>query len=348
MKNGLQRALSFLAIMTTIALAAGFFGRVHAAFDSLAHFRVHLAVLTALLVLPLLFSRYWPQSLSTLLFAAAALSTALPVLPALSISAYSSGFEDKPADQAVYHLLQMNLRFDNPTPEKVLSLIGRTQPDVITLDEVSDMWKAKFQPVEKAYPYTMFCPYPNGHFGVGLMSRRPFTSGTTPSCYGQGSLAVASVDFSGTSVDVAAIHLGWPWPFEQAWRIRMLAEPVSSLGDTAIMAGDCNATPWSAAVMRVAAIGGFRLMPSLGPTWLYRKLPDFLYFAGLPLDQVFHKGRIVIHSAEKLEDTGSDHLPVMVEFSLRPQKQPQDGGHQTARAADAETSISGAALSSGG
>jgi hypothetical protein len=62
-------------------------------------------------------------------------------------------------------------------------------------------------------------------------------------------------------------------------------------------------------------------MPSAGPTWLQIELPDFLRFAGLPIDQVFSKGSVLIHSATRLENTGSDHLPVMVEFSLKREAQ---------------------------
>ena len=73
-------------------------------------------------------------------------------------------------------------------------------------------------------------------------------------------------------------------------------------------------------------------MPSAGPTWLQIKLPDFLRFAGLPIDQVFSKGAVLIHSASRLEDTGSDHLPVMVEFSLRPEAKTPVDEHETATA----------------
>ncbi|MGT2468084.1 hypothetical protein ACVOMV_29805 [Mesorhizobium atlanticum] len=54
-------------------------------------------------------------------------------------------------------------------------------------------------------------------------------------------MATATIDFNGVSVDVAAIHLSWPWPKEQYWQIGELAEPLAALGETAIMAGDCNA-----------------------------------------------------------------------------------------------------------
>ncbi|PDQ17252.1 AP endonuclease, partial [Mesorhizobium sanjuanii] len=92
--------------------------------------------------------------------------------------------------------------------------------------------------------------------------------------------------------------------------------------------------PWSAAVRRVASLGKLTVMPSAGPSWIYRKLPDFLRrYAGLPIDQVFSKGGVMIHSASRLEDNGSDHLPVMVEFSLRPEEKKPVDEDETALAA---------------
>ncbi len=323
--------LAFLAMTAlSAALLAGFFGMLHPAFDSFAHFRIHLSVLVALVALPLLASSFRLQAAAALLFAVACLATTASALPRL----WPQPAVAKPADRMVYSLLQMNLRFNNPTPKKVLSLIGRTNPDVITLDEVSGMWTTELGYITSAYPYRILCPYPNGMFGVALLSRRPFATGTTPRCEPRGAMATATIDFGGTDVDVAAIHLSWPWPKEQYWQIGELAEPLAGLGQTAIMAGDCNAVPWSAAVRRVAALGGLTLMPSAGPTWIHRTLPDFLRrYAGLPIDQVFSKGGLTILSSTRLEDTGSDHLPVLVEFSVRSdEKQPEDG-HATALAA---------------
>jgi endonuclease/exonuclease/phosphatase (EEP) superfamily protein YafD len=130
--------------------------------------------------------------------------------------------------------------------------------------------------------------------------------------------------------------MGWPWPRQQTWQIGAISEPLAALGDTAIMAGDCNAAPWSAAVRRLADLGGLSVMRSVGPTWLWRRLPDALRFAGLPIDQVFSKGAVVIHSGRKMAPAGSDHLPILVEFSLKPQPpEPQD---------EAETATAAAAI----
>jgi len=323
--------LAFLAMTAlSAALLAGFFGTLHPAFDSFSHFRMHFSVLMALLALPLLASSFRLQAAAGLLFAIACLVTTASALPRLWPQAAAA----KPADQIVYSLLQMNLRFNNPTPKKVLSLIGRTNPDVITLDEVSQMWTTELGTITSAYPYRILCPYPNGAFGVALLSRRPFMAGTKPSCEPRGAMATATIDFGGIDVDVAAIHLSWPWPKEQYWQIGELSQTLAGLGETAIMAGDCNAAPWSAAVRRVAALGGLTLMPSAGPTWIHRTLPDVLRrYAGLPIDQVFSKGGLTILSSQRLEDTGSDHLPVLVEFTLRPDDKQHENDHATALAA---------------
>jgi endonuclease/exonuclease/phosphatase (EEP) superfamily protein YafD len=178
------------------------------------------------------------------------------------------------------------------------------------------MWQGKLDLLAHAYPHRVYC---GGVFGTGILSRRPFTHGTEARCHTTGTLAVASVDFGGRAIDVAAIHMGWPWPRQQTWQIGAIAGPLAALGETAIMAGDCNAAPWSGAVRRLADQGGLTVMPSVGATWLWRRLPDALRFAGLPIDQVFSKGDVVIHSARKMAPAGSDHLPILVEFSLRPQ-----------------------------
>ena len=324
--------LTFLATMAcSVALLAGFFGALHPALDSFSHFRMHLSVLTALLALLLLAGPYRLQAAATLFFAIACFATTTSALPRLSPQQAVA----KPPDQIAYSLLQMNLRFNNPTPKKVLSLIGRTNPDVITLDEVSGMWAKELGYIAGAYPYRILCDYPNGIFGVALLSRRPFAAGTAPRCEPRGAMATATIDFGGIPVDVAAIHLSWPWPKEQYWQIGELAEPLAALGETAIMAGDCNAVPWSAALQRVARLSGMTLMPSAGPTWIHRSLPDFLRrYAGLPIDQVFRKGGVTILSSARLEDTGSDHLPVLVEFTLRPDDNAPEDEHRSALAAN--------------
>src|SRR4029434_9532209 len=103
-------------------------------------------------------------------------------------------------------------------------------------------------------------------------------------------------------LEVAALHLSWPWPFEQMQQIGALGNPLAALPETALVAGDLNAATWSASVRRIEAAGGLAHVAGIGPTWLSRRLPDTLrpYF-GLPIDQIFVKGDVAIVSARAPE-----------------------------------------------
>ena len=311
--------LLFAAVMLlSLPLVGGFFGSWHPAFDSLAHFRVHLAAVLMSAALPLVLSSFRIQALAALALGAGAIATvAGPYAPAGAGTARAALHADGP-QRAVYRLLQMNLRFDNSDPGSVLSLIGRERPDVITLEEVSDIWREKLALLDSAYPYRVVCPSSNGVGGVAILSRRPLGNGSEGNCQRDGSLAMMTVDFGGQEVGIGALHLHWPWPFDQSQQIDGLATPLGSIGETALLAGDLNAVSWSAAVARVAQAGTMTLVPGIGPTWLHHSLPDALRPAGLPIDHVFAKGGVIVHSARTLEPAGSDHLPVLVEFSLLP------------------------------
>ena len=315
------RILSLSALLTTallsLALIAGFFGEVHPAFDSFAHLRVHLAVLLIFAALPLLLVP--PLRLNGFLAAAFGCAAILTVTGTslLGLGPVQAAFQPKDEMSPVYRLMQLNLRFDNPEPNKVLSLIGRVRPDVVTLNEVSAMWAEKLALLTSTYPYRVVCTTDNRAGAAAILSLRPFLEGSEGQCLDGGTFATATVDFGGWPVGIGALHLHWPWPFDQAKQIEDIAPLLAGMGQTAILAGDLNATPWSAASTLIADAAGMTQVGPAGPTWLYRALPEMLRFAGLPIDRAFAKGDMVVHSVNTLEAVGSDHLPLLVEFSLK-------------------------------
>lgn len=219
--------------------------------------------------------------------------------------------------------MHLNLRYDNATPEAFLSLVGRTRPDAITLTEVSEPWAARLALIEAAYPYRIVCERPTFIGGAAILSRRPFVEGSKPSCGNRGAFAHASVDFGGRGIEIVALHMGWPWPFEQPWQIPRLEPLLGKVGESAIIAGDLNAVPWSHAARRLAAAADARILRGAGPTWLDRRLPAALIgWIGLPIDNIMVKGAIVAGEPMTLEDVGSDHLPMMLEFSVAPAPKP--------------------------
>jgi endonuclease/exonuclease/phosphatase (EEP) superfamily protein YafD len=302
-------------MLVSIPLVLGFFAGRHPAFDAVGHFRAHLAVLLAAGGLTLLSSRYWKQGLLAAALGVAALWTTLSSFPVPG--QVNAATDAQAGERAVYRLLQLNVRYNNQTPEQVLSLIGRVQPDVITLDEVTAAWKPRLRQISAMYPFAVVCDAPHRVGGVAIVSRRPIAVGGAGHCLDGGSFATAPIDFGGRRLEVAAVHLQWPWPFKQAAQIDSLAGPLGGLGRTALLAGDLNAATWSATVRRIETQGGLVHVAGIGPSWLDRRLPDVLRpYAGLPIDHVMAKGDIVILSAKTLAAVGSDHLPVLVEFSL--------------------------------
>lgn len=321
----LATAIFAATMLTSIPLVFGFFADIHPAFDSLAHFRAHLAVLVAVGGLVLLVTRFRRQGFLAVALGAAAFWTTAYAFPFGGPNGAAA--DENAGERAVYRLLQVNVRFDNQSPERLLSLIGRMKPDIVTLEEVSARWKLSIARISAMYPYSVVCDATDWIGGVAILSRRPFAHDRTTECRLRGSFAVATVDFGGRTVDVAAAHMPWPWPFNQPRELALLKPIVGALGATSLLAGDFNATTWSAAIRNVEKDGALKLVAGIGPTWLDRRMPDELRpYIGLPIDQIFSKGEIAILSAKTLESVGSDHLPVLVEFSLTgdgPEKEPE-------------------------
>ena len=314
----LTAAATAAVVALSVPLVLGFLKWLHPAFDSFTHFRAHLAVLLTVISLLLVFSRERAFGLVGL---ALGLGSFITVLDPSIFQRLAGGTAEASMPTAArYRLLQLNLRYDNRTPKEVLSLIGRSRADVVTLDEVSAMWVQELAFIEDAYPYRIICPEPSYIGGVAILSRRPFLHPSKAECFDRGALAIATINFGGTAVDIAALHLGWPWPFEQTWQTSRVASNLYRLGSTAILAGDFNAVPWSATVQSVAEAGGFTTIRSIGPTWLARPLPNILRrIAGLPIDNLLVKGNVVAIETRRLDEVGSDHLPVLLEFGLLPQ-----------------------------
>lgn len=320
----LRAALRLTALVGVLGSAAvitfGYLGWVHAAFDSFSHFRIHFAFGLLALVLPLALFRFYPEAVFALALGALSIveTSGLP-FTRMGSEAQAVGTHDP----ATYRLMQLNLRYDNPEPARMLSLIGELKPDIITLNEVSALWVERLKVLEAAYPYRMVCPPPAYNGGSAILSRRPFAAGSEPTCGDRGSLAQAKLDIGGTEVEIAALHLGWPWPYHQHWQLPQLEPVLARIGDTAIVSGDLNSAPWSHTAKRVATASGARILRGIGPTWLSYRLPEELRgWIGLPIDNVLVKGGVVPVSLQALDNAGSDHLPVLLEFRLLPLEQP--------------------------
>lgn len=310
----LNRLVLVCGALILAALILGHLNFLHPAFDSLAHFRLHLA---AFGVASALISAGLGNPLgAAALGVTSLLSFAVTVWPALSINKAIAPIEAGP----VYRLLQANLRFDNATPEALLRLIGEAKPDVITVQEVSAEWLPRLTAIKGVYPHQLICPGTNRVGGVAILSRRPFLPGGLSICAHKGAVAAQVVDFNSNSLLVSSIHLEWPWPHLQPQQLELMKptlEQLRTTGAQVLIGGDMNATPWSAAVALIAKETGTQPLPQARGTWLLGRFPkSWTTYVGLPIDNILASPGVALQSAVTGAQFGSDHRPLLVEFKL--------------------------------
>lgn len=308
--NRWHRVVNFLLVCAVLVLALGFLGRWAQPFDTLSHFRAHLAFGVLLLSALALFLGHWASGAMGLIAAGLALYTVAPfVLP----------MRAAPADGGpTYTLLQMNLLWNAGDHAKAIRRIADAQPDIVTLQELTAEWREALRPLEAAYPYQAICLEADGFHGdSAILSRRPFVEGAEPVCDVGDSLAAARIDFDGVAVTIASHHQLWPWPRSQWRRLASVHDKLAALPAPLLLAGDFNAVGWSAFLQAYAETTGTRVVRGVGPTWMLEGLPtEAARIVGLGIDNLLASPTITIRSVERPAATDSDHLPVLVRFSV--------------------------------
>ena len=313
--RGFRLVLLGASTLAVLFVIAGYLNRLHPVFDSISHFRLHLAVAGLLGGLVLLPTRSRFSGIAFALFSSAALFTT--IWPTIGSGRAQAAGENG----ATYRLLHANLRFDNKTPEEFIRLIAETKPDVMTLAEVSWTWEPRLKTISAMYPHQKICRVQNKYGGVAIFSRRPFAADGLSFCDRDSAVAVQTVDFNGTLVTVVAMHLEWPWPRLQREQIVWLQpefDKIRTSGHPALMAGDMNATPWSATLQDIAKQTETEVLPQIRGTWFFNGLPPGLAtWLGLPIDNMLTSKKIVARQVEIQRHTGSDHRSLLLEFSLK-------------------------------
>ena len=85
LRNGLSLVAFATMSLLSLLLMLGFLGRMHPAFDSIAHFRLHIAAVMMAFAAVSLLTRFWKEGLLSIVFGAAAILAALgySILPGL-------------------------------------------------------------------------------------------------------------------------------------------------------------------------------------------------------------------------------------------------------------------------
>lgn len=304
-----DRITLYLIGLLTLVSLIGYLGALHWTLDLFSHFRVQYLQIALLIAGFSLWGRRNKRAVA--LLAIAAFNYA-PVLPF---------YFGKPpvATEKPVRIMQLNLSAANTNDtDWVLRGITNAQPDLVVLAEVTPDWAFELAQIASQYPHHILKPQ-EGCFGIALLSKYPLEHERIVRIGPAGVPSIiADAYLPQGTVSLIATHPLPPISAEYAKKrnlqLAALPDVVHEQKHPVLLIGDLNTSPWSFYFTRLRRASGLKnSMQGFGfqPTW-----PARHPFLRIPLDHVLHSPEIIIHNRTVGTALGSDHLPLIVDFSI--------------------------------
>ncbi|MCF7818130.1 MAG: endonuclease/exonuclease/phosphatase family protein [Kiritimatiellales bacterium] len=307
-KNDLSGITDVLGIGLAIATLLGFFGRLFWVFDLFAHFRVQYMQLCLILIGIALWQRRNKQAVALILLACLNYAFVLPL------------YFGKPAPATVKPIraMLMNLNAGNVNTAQVLEAIRNADPDILLLEEVTPKWAHELAVLETNFPYRVAEPQ-EGCFGIMLLGKVPLEHGRVVEIGDAGVPSITADAYlpQGT-ISIIATHplppIGSAYADHRNKQLAALPDIVQSQKNPVLLMGDLNTSPWSSYFAQLLRDSGLKnSMKGFGfqPSW-----PANMPLLRIPLDHALHSPEIKIRNRMVGGNIGSDHFPVIVDFSV--------------------------------
>ena len=306
-KNSFNRLCLIAGVGLAVATVAGFLGRLFWVFDLFSNFRVQYFQLCLVLIGISIWKRQNKRMITFIFLACLNYAVVLP---------FYFGNPPVVTKQPTRAML-MNLNAANGNTERVLNAIRSADPDLLLLEEVTSKWAAELSIL--AYRYQVV-DIREDCFGVMLLSKYPLSrtnvvfigSAGVPSIVADVHLPQGEISLIGTHPLPPA---GAKYSKYRNDQLAGLPKLVIKQKNPVLLLGDLNTSPWSPYFLRLLKESGLKnSMKHFGfqPSW-----PSHNRFLRIPIDHVLHSPEILIHNRVVGSDVGSDHLPVIVNFTLQ-------------------------------
>ncbi len=313
-KRSRQPVLTFTGIVDVVTVGLlvatlfGFLGRVHWFLDLFSHFRVQYMQLCLPIIGIYLWKRMNKKGVAMILLAAINYSFVLPLY---------FGKPEAPTKKPIRAML-MNINAGNGNTEEVLKAIEQAGPDILLLEEVTTQWNQELQVLNETYPYQVEQPR-DDCFGIKLFSKLPLSKSEVVEIGQSGVPTIlTTLHTSQGEISFIGTHplppIGNSYSKSRNLQLQALSSVVEKQKHPALLIGDLNTTPWSPHFQTLEkesglknSMKGFGFQPSWAGNW----------FIKIPIDHVLHAEEITIHNRMLGPNVGSDHLPVIVDFTLR-------------------------------
>ncbi|MDX1514806.1 MAG: endonuclease/exonuclease/phosphatase family protein [Gammaproteobacteria bacterium] len=290
-------------------------GRWHWIADLFSHFVPHYFVAAAILfgIQLGLRQRIW-AAIALLVAVGNGYLLAPYVLPAGSDSA---------AGEKTIRIFQFNLSTANPAPLAALGYLTTLPqlPDVAIFLEATPAWSAQLKLMKSDYPTIARMPR-SDNFGMAVLSRLPDTRiefremGAPPV-----PVMIIDAPVDAGQVRIYALHppppLGGVLAGLRDAQLEAVGKEIKASGHPrVVVAGDLNATPWSAALRALLGAAGLRDgQRGLGylPTWAP---PPLARWVGIPIDLTLVSPDVTVIARETGPWLGSDHWPVLTTITF--------------------------------
>jgi len=291
-----------------ILTITGFLGQISWAFEITSHFRVQYFFI---LIIFTIFFFLGKQKKLAFYSAVFALTNLILIWPYWFTN--KTPYTNKPGVKA----LLINLDVTNFSHEKVSSLIGQNHSDIIILEEFDKKWKSRLGKTLEKFPYSVVSPWNNG-WAIGLFSRLPLNKsklgrlGKSPIPY-----VMAEFEWQEKSYTLLGAHLQDPMTEVQTdvrnRQLASLADIIKNLKKPIILLGDLNISLWSPyfqLFIKKTDLREARLGWGLYPTW-----PTNFFPLRIPIDHGLVSKGVGVHSFSLGPNIGSDHFPIIIQFS---------------------------------
>jgi endonuclease/exonuclease/phosphatase (EEP) superfamily protein YafD len=304
-------ALDACGLATLAATLAGSCGHWHWLLDLAANFRWYWLVAA---IFGLVASVRWPRRFAFGCLVAAAAGNGWELAP------YWLPAPAAPAvrGRAPLSIVAANVLWSNPEKIRVRDWLGDRDADVVVLVELDAAWLEALESLLNRYPHRVIRTRED-NFGIALLSKQPFLNADVVEFGGVPVPSiVARIEWDGSPLTIVATHPPPPAGARRAAArdaaLRSIATFVAAAEDPCIVAGDLNATPWSAAfrgLVRTSGLCDTALGRGLQPTWNAR-----LFAPRIPIDHILAPAGTIVLERTVGPDLGSDHLPVTARLSL--------------------------------
>ncbi len=306
--NGLLQATGFMILAGGIA---SFFGSFAWWLDIFSHFRIqYIAVFSLLTLGCALFWKWKWAAAFLLLFLLNAIPVASFLLPL------------RPFDTSTSPALKvalLNVNSAHGDPDQVMAYLQKENPDIILLEEITPEWMQRLAPVLNEYPHQKF-EARSDNFGMGLFSQVDLTSAQLKYWGSAGVPSIAAeMELGGQAFTLMATHplppAGAVYSQLRNGQLMEVADFAATVEGPLILIGDLNCSPWSPQYRRFIDRCG--LINSSEGRGIYPTWPSFIPWLQIPIDHALHNDGIAILAKKVGKSIGSDHLPLLVTFSLK-------------------------------